>query len=39
MTQRFSFWEDLTIRENLKFVGKIFGIKESRERIQSALQK
>lgn len=39
MTQKFSFWEDLTIRENLYFVSKIFGIKESRERIQNALQK
>lgn len=39
MTQKFSFWDDLTIRENLNFVGKIFGIKESRERMQNALQK
>jgi ABC-2 type transport system ATP-binding protein len=26
MTQRFSLWEDLTIEENLDFMGRIFGI-------------
>jgi len=26
MTQKFSFWEDLSIRENLEFVARIYGI-------------
>ena len=26
MTQRFSFWEDLTIRENLRFIARMYGM-------------
>ncbi len=29
MTQRFSFWEDLSIRENLEFVARIYGVADT----------
>jgi len=29
MTQRFSLWEDLSVRENLEFIADIFGIRRS----------
>ena len=32
MTQRFSFWEDLSIRENLEFVARIYEIANDLER-------
>ena len=31
MTQRFSYWEDLTIRENLDFVGRLYQMRNSAE--------
>ncbi|MFA5193491.1 MAG: ABC transporter ATP-binding protein [Verrucomicrobiia bacterium] len=31
MTQRFSFWEDLSIAENLDFVARMYGIKNRRQ--------
>ncbi|MEJ2670365.1 MAG: ABC transporter ATP-binding protein, partial [Gammaproteobacteria bacterium] len=37
MTQKFSFWEDLSIRENLKFVAEIYGLDRRRERVNEAL--
>ena len=37
MTQAFSFWIDLTIRENLRFIARMYGMKESDERIERAI--
>ena len=37
MTQRFSFWEDLTIRENLDFVARMYGLGDRRKRVNEAL--
>lgn len=39
MTQKFSFWEDLSIRENLEFVAQIYGMKNIRKRVDEALDK
>src|SRR3982751_5989064 len=37
MTQRFSFWEDLSIRENLEFVARLYGVKDARARVDQTL--
>ncbi|MCB1906134.1 MAG: ABC transporter ATP-binding protein [Rhodocyclaceae bacterium] len=37
MTQRFSLWDDLSIEENLHFVGRMFGIAGRRRRVDQAL--
>ncbi len=38
MTQRFSFWDDLTIRENLRFVARMYGMTDERKKVDTALQ-
>ena len=38
MTQRFSLWEDLTIRENLEFVARMYGMKDRRQAVSKVLQ-
>ncbi len=37
MTQRFSLWEDLTIRENLRFVGRMYSMDGGGVRVDAAL--
>ena len=38
MTQRFSFWEDLTIAENLDFVARMYDIKNRREAVRKSIE-
>jgi ABC-2 type transport system ATP-binding protein len=38
MTQRFSFWEDLSIRENLDFIARIYRMPARREAIERAIE-
>ncbi len=37
MTQRFSFWEDLTIRENLDFTARVFEMPDARAAVDGTL--
>jgi ABC-2 type transport system ATP-binding protein len=37
MTQRFSLWEDLTIRENLEFVARMYGMRDRKDAVTAAL--
>ena len=39
MTQRFSFWEDLSIRENLDFVAHVYQLKNRRRVVDETLEK
>jgi ABC-2 type transport system ATP-binding protein len=38
MTQKFSLWDDLTIRENLDFVARMFGMRNRRDTVAQALE-
>ncbi|HZF15961.1 MAG TPA: ABC transporter ATP-binding protein [Steroidobacteraceae bacterium] len=37
MTQRFSLWEDLTVRENLEFIGQMFEMKSYRTAVKETM--
>jgi ABC-2 type transport system ATP-binding protein len=39
MTQRFSFWEDLSITENLDFVARMYGVKNRRQSVLQSLER
>ena len=39
MTQKFSFWEDLTIRENLDFVARMYGVPRRKAAVQESLDR
>ena len=38
MTQRFSMWEDLSIRENLEFIARMYGMRERKNAVSSILR-
>jgi len=39
MTQRFGLYEDLTIRENLEFVGRVYGLDHLKDRVGKSLER
>lgn len=39
MTQKFGLFGDLTIRENLEFIARVYGLDRKRERVGAALEK
>jgi ABC-2 type transport system ATP-binding protein len=38
MTQRFSLWEDLTIRENMDFIGRMYGMRGRAKAVAGAIE-
>src|SRR6267142_578476 len=39
MTQRFSFWEDLSIEENLDFVARMYGVKNRADAVRQSIER
>ncbi|UJF24437.1 ABC transporter ATP-binding protein [Suttonella sp. R2A3] len=38
MTQHFSFWTDLSVRENLEFVARLYGLARPRQAVDQAIE-
>lgn len=38
MTQKFSFWSDLTIRENMEFVGRLYQLPKLKQKVDETLE-
>jgi len=39
MTQKFSYWEDLTIKENLEFVAEMFDLTDKKMKVEQSLER
>ena len=39
MTQRFSYWEDLSIRENLEFVARVYEVPDPKAKVDETLER
>jgi ABC-2 type transport system ATP-binding protein len=39
MTQRFSYWEDLSIRENLEFVARVYQVPDPKAKVDETLER
>ena len=39
MTQRFSFYEDLTIEENLDFIARLYGMPQRKAAVEKSLER
>ncbi|HZN39204.1 MAG TPA: ABC transporter ATP-binding protein [Planctomycetota bacterium] len=39
MTQRFSFWEDLTVAENLEFTARIYAVPDRRTAVRATIER
>jgi ABC-2 type transport system ATP-binding protein len=39
MTQKFSFWEDLSIRENLEFVARLYELSDRKRKVDRTLER
>ena len=37
MTQKFSYWEDLTIKENLEFVAEMFSLDNKKDKVEQSI--